>query len=563
LSDAAAVAVFALSDGLLEEVAALRPSLATFWGVPGHEDAWDDFGPDGAAQLVSTLTGYRRRLESLSPPADARERLAALVMRDYIDVELARIEHGDHRLDLNHITSPFQQIRMVFDLMDTSTRDGWENVLRRLETIDRACTSYRAALEEGRQRGETAAVRQVDAAIKQGRVHAGERSYFSSLLASFAGAGLGDSALGERLERAVAHARRAYAELTDYLEQTYRPAARATDAIGEERYLRHARRFLGMDIDARETFVWGFEQVRTIQARMGEVARQITPGGDIDEAIRLLETDPARCANGPADLVRIMAERQARAVSELDGSHFDIPAPVRTVEVKLAPPGGPIGAYYTPPSEDFSRPGTIWYSPGERERLPLYTEVSTAYHEGFPGHHLQLGIQVSLRDRLSRFHRVATTDYQSGYCEGWALYAERLMEELGYYDKPDYLLGMLANQMMRACRVVLDIGAHCGFTAPKDAPFHAGERLDFERGVDVLMRFARSPRDNAASEMTRYLGWPGQAISYKVGERVVLDLRDELRRRRGARFDLKEFHAELLGTGAVALGSLRALLLGT
>lgn len=147
--------------------------------------------------------------------------------------------------------------------------------------------------------------------------------------------------------------------------------------------------------------------------------------------------------------------------------------------------------------------------------------MSTAYHEGFPGHHLQLGVQVSLRDDLSRLHRVMISDFQTGYAEGWALYAERLMDELGYLERPEYVLGMLACQMMRACRVVLDIGAHLGLRAPSDAAFRPGDLIDFDYGIDMLTRVARMPPSHAASEMTRYLGWPGQAIAYKVGERII------------------------------------------
>jgi uncharacterized protein (DUF885 family) len=135
------------------------------------------------------------------------------------------------------------------------------------------------------------------------------------------------------------------------------------------------------------------------------------------------------------------------------------------------------------------------------------------------------------------------------------------MDELGYLEKPEYVMGMLACQMMRACRVVLDIGAHLGLHAPTDAPFRPGERIDFDYGVDMLVRVARMGRSHAASEMTRYLGWPGQAIAYKVGERIIRGIRDELRERQGSSFDMKRFHASLLSTGAIGLGALRKLLL--
>jgi uncharacterized protein (DUF885 family) len=202
-------------------------------------------------------------------------------------------------------------------------------------------------------------------------------------------------------------------------------------------------------------------------------------------------------------------------------------------------------------------PGSVWYAPGDGQRFPLFDQIATAYHEGFPGHHLQIGIQVALTDRLSRLHRVA--DGYSGYAEGWALYTEQLMAELGYYERPEYLFGMLSCQMARACRVVIDIGAHLSLAIPDGQPFHPGGAWSFELGVEMLTTMAGLGNERAISEMTRYLGWPGQAITYKVGQRVMLELRDAERARLGVAFDPKAFHARILGCGNVGLDHLRRL----
>ncbi len=161
-----------------------------------------------------------------------------------------------------------------------------------------------------------------------------------------------------------------------------------------------------------------------------------------------------------------------RTIAELDGVHFDIPEPVKTVEAMIAPPGGAAAMYYTPPAEDFSRPGRTWYPTQGRTRFPLWGEVSIAYHEGVPGHHLQVAQVVFLADQLTRFQR--TIGWTSGHGEGWALYAERLMGELGYLDVPDYELGMLRAQAMRSVRVVVDIGMHLELPIPSDERYHPG-----------------------------------------------------------------------------------------
>jgi uncharacterized protein (DUF885 family) len=240
----------------------------------------------------------------------------------------------------------------------------------------------------------------------------------------------------------------------------------------------------------------------------------------------------------------------------LAGEHFDVPDELKVVTVNMAPPGGSLGAWYVSPSEDFSRPGSIWYAPGERERLPYWQEVSTAYHEGFPGHHLQVGTSVMQREKLSRFHR--TVIWYSGAGEGWALYAERLMDELGFFEKPEYRLGLLASQLFRSVRVVVDIGCQLGFTIPDNAPLHGGDVWDYHRAVDYMTEVGLQPRDISESEVKRYLGWWGQAISYKVGEREILDLRDRARGSGG--FDQREFHSRMLQAGAIRLDHLREVM---
>jgi uncharacterized protein (DUF885 family) len=213
-----------------------------------------------------------------------------------------------------------------------------------------------------------------------------------------------------------------------------------------------------------------------------------------------------------------------------------------------------------PPSEDFTRCGTTWWSLGDATEVALWGEVTTAYHEGFPGHHLQCAIQLTLAGRLSRLHRLAV--WYPGYGEGWALYAEQLMNELGYFEKPDYVLGMLNAQLFRACRVVIDIGCHLGFKIPlEEKDFHPGETWSYELGVELMTKRAFQDPAYAASEVTRYLGWPGQAISYKVGQRVILEIRDEMKKQKGAAFSLKDFHARVLGSGPVGLELLRDLVL--
>jgi uncharacterized protein (DUF885 family) len=385
-------------------------------------------------------------------------------------------------------------------------------------------------------------------------VDEGTRPFFDSLLTAYDAAGLGSAGLRAELEAGARAATDAYAALADYLAERYAPRAEARDAVGPERYALQARAYTGATLDLDETYAWGWDELHRIEHAMGQVAERIIPGADVDTVIEHLETDPARAIEGVDEFQRWNQELLDTTVAELNGTHFDIPVPVQRVEAMIAPPGGAAAMYYTGPAEDFSRPGRTWYPTLGKTRFPLWGEVSICYHEGVPGHHLQIGQVRYLADTLSRFQR--TLAGTSGHAEGWALYAERLMGELGYLDDPAYELGMLRAQAMRAVRVVVDIGMHLELAIPAHERYHPGETWTPELALPFVIERSKFPPDFMASEVDRYLGLPGQAISYKVGERVWLGARDAARERAGASFDLKGFHRASLDLGPMGLAQL-------
>lgn len=546
---------FSLSDALLDEYLDLSPMACTMLGVPGSDDRWDELGLEGVAKQRAVAQKYRNEFLELGESPDEWQRLARQVVLAFIQEQIDFIDTDEPLRDLNNIASPLQSIRQTLDIQNTSK---WDDIIARLATVDEPLSGYRETLEEGRRKGLLAARRQVEAVAGQAKVLAGDGSPLERFGNMLAGSDGPSAELTEQMSDATARAKAAFGSFAAYLESTYQPEAPVADGVGRERYLRATRRFLGMDIDPEETYQWGWRQVRSLRDQMIETAASVDPERSVDEIVRILKTDQDRCAHGEAEFIEFIAARLKAAVVELDGTVFDIPEPIRKVDVKIAPPGGALGAYYMQPSEDFSRPGSVWWSTGGRQVLPLWDEVSTAYHEGFPGHHLQIGVAMTLGDHLSRLHRLLI--WYPGYGEGWALYTELLMNELGYLDKPEYVLGMLAAEMLRACRVVIDIGSHLDLAIPDDAPFHPGEGWSFDLAVELLTDFAYLARDYAESEVTRYLGWPGQAISYKVGERTILELRDVFLGRGG---DLKEFHSRVLGSGPVGLDLLRRIVLGS
>ena len=547
--------IYELSSRMVDEMVALMPTMGTLIGIPGFDDRWNDFSPAGAEAEAALFRDQLARVRALPASGDRWDRLAVRVAEEWLLDRLVWYDGDEHLRELNSMASPLQDMREIFDHMARGTVEAWENVAARLEGLPTAMGQYRTMLEAGRHRGMAVARRQVVEVIRQARHSAGDRSFFDSLTAELAEEGTGDARLVGRVAAGAALARRVYGDIADYLESTYLPSAVERDGVGEERYVRLATRYLGDGLDPHAAYRWGWTEVARIRARMEAVASEILPGGDLRSVLDLLRQDPQRAAHSQEEFRELMQHRLEAALVDLQGSHFDVPEPIRRVDVKMAPPGGALGAYYVAPSEDFTRPGTVWWSKGDKQELPLFDEVSTAYHEGFPGHHLQNGLQMLAGDRVTRLQKLVV--WYSGSGEGWALYAEDLMDELGYLDKPDYVMGKLASEMLRACRVVIDIGSHLELPIPQDQPFHPGEAWSFETGVEMLDDYAAQDHDIAVSEMHRYLGWPGQAIAYKIGQQAIRDLRDEERSAKGAAYDEKGFHARLLEIGSTGLRVMR------
>jgi uncharacterized protein (DUF885 family) len=350
---------------------------------------------------------------------------------------------------------------------------------------------------------------------------------------------------------AAKQAESACLETANWLRDSYLPKADPKDGVGEERYKIWARHFTGADLNLRDTYEWGIAQLEEINARMKRAADRLYPNASsLREVADRLEKDPRYTVEGEAELLRKLSDFIAKAVERLDGKEFDIDPRIKNCEARLAPEGSASAAYYMGPSEDLSRPGTTWYPTMGRKTFGWWHIVSTWYHEAVPGHHLQVATTKINTERLTRFQRNRV--WVSGYGEGWALYAERLMDELGAFEDPGFEMGYLSAQGLRAARVVVDIGMHCGY---KD---FNGEVWNAESAFKILHERALLDEISARSEVDRYLGWPGQAISYKVGERFMMESREDAKRRLGSKFELKKFHSYVLNLGPMGLDPFKA-----
>jgi uncharacterized protein (DUF885 family) len=549
--------VFDIADRYVDELAELDPDAGTQVGIAGHAARVTDHSPEGAASIDALDRRAVRMLEK-APVEGEGDRIALDVMLERLRIRSELFDAGGYLRPLRVIGSPLGSIRGIFDQMPKVTVADWRAIAERLAHVPEGIERIRRSLTLGVERGIVAAKRQVRECAQQAEVWAGlqpgKPSFFAGLVAAFQEAALDEPSLRADLARGAAGADAAYASIRRYLRDEYLPHADDADGVGDERYELYARAFTGSRLDLRETYAWGWAQLYEIEAEMQKTARRIQAGAGVREAIDLLETDPAR-AIGDADEYRTwLQELHDEAIAQLNGRHFDIDPRIRSVQVMFPPAGGALAPYYSGPSEDFSRPGRTWWPLGTRRRFPTWAQVSTAYHEGVPGHLLQIGAVRCMSDRLSRYQR--TLGSTSGYGEGWALYAERLMGELGYLEQPGYYMGMLSVQAMRAVRMIVDIGMHLGLRIPANDRFHPGETWSHDLALDFAVERSFWPREFMASEIVRYLGWPGQAISYKVGERAWLAARSAARERDGAGFDLKAFHARALEMGPMGLDRL-------
>lgn len=529
--------VFRLCDEYVTRRAALDPVAAGMEGVTGTFGAATDYGPDGIAAQVDLITETLAALEKMSATSQT-DRLAAGFLRERLEAQLAWHQMNEPLRLLRTPIGLMSQIRDSVDLLPREGEDDWRNVAARMAAIPAMFASWRLSLDAGLGQDLPAARRQAVEGAVQAERYAGTHD---ALVAAY-----GDGPLAAELAAAAAQAHQAYADMACYLREDYASRATEKDGVGAERYAVAARLSLGADIDLTEAYEWGWAELGRIEAEMAAEADKISPGASVEQASAILN-ETAYVVGEDAYLAWLQ-DRHDWAIEQLDGVHFDIPEPLRTIEVVLARGSTSGAAYYTPPSEDLSRPGRTWWplvrSNGQH-RFRTWSELSVVFHEGVPGHHLQAGAAKTAGDKLSRF---AKSTFVSGHGEGWALYAERLADELGWFTEPGTRLGMLGSSAFRAARVVIDIGVHL------DLPLPDGSRWTFEKACELLSRVRRGEPHRIHAEVVRYFGWPGQAISYKLGERGWLTARKQAMQWPG--FDLKRWHTAALSLGPIGLEGL-------
>ncbi|NHU84956.1 DUF885 domain-containing protein [Kocuria sp. JC486] len=553
-------AVDRVAEAHFNRLLRVDPAWAIELGTGQHGWGYPDYGPEAQEALWEASLRTRREARIVEAVDDV-DRVTLHALREHVDITRELHDLGLAGDRINGISSPVQKIRETFDNLPKNTPEDWDGILHQLHEVPGAVRRLLDGVAHRQQVGPVSAAAQLLHAADQAESYATSDGAFLALTHRPAVVRL-PARSQDRLREAVAEARVAYTGLAEGLRGLAETAPTEM-AVGREEYGVRLRQFTGARLDLTRVYEWGIEQLRAVVSEMRQTARQIVPDhhgrGLIRAAMKALDADVHRQLHGPYELTAWMQGVSQDAIDALAGSHFEITEPMKRLECRIAPTNDG-GIYYTPPSPDFTRPGRMWWSvtPGTSV-FRTWGERTTVYHEGVPGHHLQMATAVAAGDTLNAWRRVGL--WVSGHGEGWALYAERLMAELGYFQDPGDRMGMLNAMRMRAARVVFDVGFHCGLPVPRDLDGLLGSAAGATQwspatGWAFLKENIVMAEAALRFEWLRYMGWPGQAPSYQIGMHRWQEARQTWGKARGRQFNLPEFHRESLSLGSLGLDSL-------
>lgn len=535
-----------VADRLLLELSPVEPTAAQALGTE-PSSVMPRLAPADFAARHEARRAALQQLRSL-PHDEVGNEVLALALDERLNSDLALDDIGFTTALLAPLATPVHQVREVFDDLPHESPAEWDRVADHLAQVPGALADYASTLTEAAASGHVVAVRQVLTVAEQCErwIATDGDDFYRRLVAS----GPSSGALAAGAEAATT----ATAAFVDFLRNDLLPRATEQDAVGRDVYAVTARAFLGDDVDLEETYAFGWDELRRLTEEMEAVAAQLG-ASSVDAAAALLDAEPTSRLSSEQLLTWLQA-RVDEVVEAVDGVHFDLPSVARRPECRIASATSGV-MYYTAPDASFARPGRIWWAPPADGVSFTWREVTTVHHEGVPGHHLQIAVSMAEKG-LHPWQR--SMAHVHGYVEGWAHYAERCAAELGLLRTPGELLGMLFGQRWRAARIVIDMGLHLGLPIPAGNGLTDATRWSWDVGVDVLRTASGADESMARFEVARYLGWPAQALAFRVGARLWRDVRAEAESRPG--FDARDFHMQALRLGPMGLGPLRTVLGG-
>jgi len=536
-----------LADRFWEAILELNPTTATVYGDDRYDDRLEDPGPEGRAKA-------RRVMEETLGEAAAID-ATGLMVEDRITRDVIRvvcelqIEQDDQRIDqlkvVDQISGPQTLLPQVAQFQKADTPERLEKFLARLHAYPTFMAANREILLEGLARGLTApriVTERTIAQLERLLAIPIQEAVIPSL------AQVASDADREKVREVVRdEVYPADAQFLDALKGEYLAASRTDPGLwsapsGDTLYRTQIRSWTTLDISPDEVHRIGMDEIERIDAERRAIARSQGHGDDTNAYREALEVEPANTPKTKDELLARAREDIERAMAiapkffgRLPKAALEVWA-VEEFKEKDAP-----FAYYFPPALDGSRPG-IYYANGYDLPSRKFTKLATTtFHEAVPGHHFQIALEME-NPNLNTFRRLGARIVGGAYVEGWGLYSERLADEMGLFRTEAERFGMLDAQAWRAARLVVDSGMH-------------GLRWSRQRSIDFLLKTGLSETD-AVIETDRYIAWPGQALTYKLGQREIERLRAEIANRDRDRFDLREFHDQVLAHGSLPLATL-------
>lgn len=532
--------VFKLCDEYFNKTLDYDAIASTYANLTDQNIHWNDYSFHTVDPFLRIVKSYQKKITD-AKCIDSHDELAKKIILRDIESYIEDANDYYYYADFGSIYSEPLAIFEVFEVMPKKTRRDILDIIKRMEKIPSAFTEWTTALTD---------VSRLNVVNAKARVQ-----YTIDVLNKLASGSFQEFARGidkndKRLMRAAKIADGACEQLAAWLEARYMNVAKDNFAVGKERYIKLVKDQTGLTLDPLEIQKWGIDELNRINHEMEQLAKQWGEFENLIDVRDYLNNNPKYYIDGRDNFKSFLEGVTKQAVKDLAGKVFTIPPAMRKCEVELDDNTIDESPYYKSPSDDMTRQGKTVYPTLGRTRFTTWENYSTWFHESVPGHHMQIAYSILNKDTLTRYQRESA--WNSGYGEGWALYSERLMDELGYFDDPGYKMGYLMCQAMRAARLVVDVGLHLETSDP-----YGGSTWTFDSSVRFMEEFALLDHDYAISEVKRYITWPGQAITYKVGEKVWLQAREDAKKRLGDKFDLKKFHNYALKLGPMGLDLLQ------
>jgi prolyl oligopeptidase len=536
-----------LGDEYWQWVLRTEPTWATYLADPRYNDQLPRVGPADIDRQTGELRGLLDRVEAVDPKAlGEADRVTHGILHHLVTSQIEERGHKFHQWNVDQMMGPQVWLLELINFHPFKIEKDVLDLIARFQAFPEHLEGYVANLRDGLAEGRVApriAVTRVIGQLEALLATPPEKSPLALALEKRPAAA---SSLDDRLLAAIRGAvYPAYAKFLAFLKSGYAPKAREEVGVwattgGEAAYAFRVRHHTTTRLTPDELHEIGHEELRSILGEMQAIARKLGHAGDVKSFFAKLMADPANFWPTREGILRHFERILEKCSAALPRAFGHLPKTkciVKSIEEYREKDC--VAAFYYQPPEDLSRPGIFYANTYKPETRLKCNNAALTVHEAVPGHHLQIAISVEMKD-LPMFRRHSSF---TAFVEGWALYSERLADEMGLYEGDLERFGMLTYQAWRACRLVVDTGLHA-------------KKWTRDRAIDFFRTNIALGDTEIVNEVDRYIIWPGQALAYKVGQREISRLREEARKEMGSRFDLRDFHDVVLRNGALPLTTL-------